>query len=210
MPAAVRQVAPALPAGCVQAPAPLHTSRVQGFASSAHGELEGSKVHVGEQQSPATVFPSSHCSAPVIWPSPQTLPGVVVVVVLLGLVVVVLCLVVVVIASVDVVGLVLVVVVAGQSRQHGSVGARWTSAGGTIDDPVREGTGGDRCWRRFCAVALSIPRMVIVELAWTVLVPLTASPTAGPCAESRPDEVMLTPHPARRIEPPTSPPSLRS
>src|SRR5262249_39210825 len=183
---------------------------VEGCVAAAQGELAGSKVHVGEQQTPAAVFPSSHCSAPVIWPSPQTLARVVVVV--LGLVVVVvLALVVVVVASVDVVGLVVVVVVTGQLRQHGSVGSSWTSGGGGIDDPVSEGTGSDRCWRRFCAVALSVPRMVIVELAWTMLVPLVGSPaTAGPCAESRPADVMFTPHPARRIEPPTSEPSLRS
>src|SRR4029453_11728875 len=84
MPAAGRQVAPWLPAGCVHAPAPLQTSRVQALGSSAQGELADSKVHVGEQQSPLTVLPSSHCSVPVTCPLPHTFVRVVVVLVDVG------------------------------------------------------------------------------------------------------------------------------
>src|SRR5262249_7899102 len=49
-------------AGCSQWPAPSHTSRVQAFPSSAHAVLGASKRHVGEQQSPGSVFPSSQSS----------------------------------------------------------------------------------------------------------------------------------------------------
>src|SRR5262249_58751792 len=124
---------------------------VEGCVAAAQGELAGSKVHVGEQQTPAAVFPSSHCSAPVIWPSPQTLARVVVVV--LGLVVVVvLALVVVVVASVDVVGLVVVVVCTGGLRQHGSGGSSWTGGGGGVGGRGGDGRGRDRGRGRVSAV----------------------------------------------------------
>src|SRR5213082_2826614 len=57
-PAAGRQTAPAFPAGCAQAPAPSHWSRLQGFRSGAHGvpagsrQLWGVSLHVREHSGP--------------------------------------------------------------------------------------------------------------------------------------------------------------
>jgi hypothetical protein len=47
-PAAARQVAPALPAGCVQVPEPLHTSRVHTFESAVQGVFAGSFPSAGQ------------------------------------------------------------------------------------------------------------------------------------------------------------------
>src|SRR5947208_4820422 len=54
------------------APAPLQALLVQTLAA-VQGEPSGSNVHVGEQQSPARVLPSSHCSPTSRTPLPQTL-----------------------------------------------------------------------------------------------------------------------------------------
>jgi hypothetical protein len=108
--------------------------------------------------------------------------------------VVVVC-VVVVTADVEVVLVVVVVVVViGQLTQHGSDGVSWSVAAGwmTAFDPI-VGGGAILYWRRFCTPALSIPLMVIVELAWMVLVPANKPP--GPSAESTPDGVMFTVQP---------------
>jgi hypothetical protein len=144
-PAAARQVVPAFPAGWVQAPPPLQTSRVQGLLSLAHAASTASNRHVAEQQSPPTVLPSSHCSAPVTTPLPQTLLTEVVVVLVVDVVVVVGGRVVVVpmmvVLVVDVV--VVVVVGGGQLTQQGSVGRSVRIAGGVLG-PVTEGAG---AWR---------------------------------------------------------------
>lgn len=47
---------------------------------SLHEVATGSKRHCGEQQSPGSVLPSSHCSGAVMSPSPQTIRGVSVIV----------------------------------------------------------------------------------------------------------------------------------
>jgi hypothetical protein len=47
-PAAARQVAPALPAGCVQVPEPLQTSSVQTFVSAVQGVFAGSFRSAGQ------------------------------------------------------------------------------------------------------------------------------------------------------------------
>src|SRR5438552_12009282 len=54
------------------APAPLQALLVQTLAA-VQGEPSGSNLHVGEQQSPARVLPSSHCSPASRTPLPQTL-----------------------------------------------------------------------------------------------------------------------------------------
>jgi hypothetical protein len=61
-PAAGRHTVPALPAGWVQTPVALQTSDVHGLLSLVHVPPDGSNWQVGEQQSPATLLPSSHCS----------------------------------------------------------------------------------------------------------------------------------------------------
>src|SRR5439155_18735358 len=53
------------------APAPLQALLVQTLAA-VQGEPSGSNVHVGEQQSPASLLPSSHCSPTSRTPLPQT------------------------------------------------------------------------------------------------------------------------------------------
>jgi hypothetical protein len=47
-PAAARHIAPALPAGCVQVPAPSQTSRVQTFESAVQGAFAGSFRSAGQ------------------------------------------------------------------------------------------------------------------------------------------------------------------
>ena len=54
------------------APAPLQALLVQTLAA-VQGEPSGSNLHVGEQQSPARVLPSSHCSPTSRTPLAQTL-----------------------------------------------------------------------------------------------------------------------------------------
>src|SRR5436853_6958425 len=52
-------------------PAPLQALLVQMLAA-VQGEPSGSNAHVGEQQSPASLLPSSHCSPTSRTPLPQT------------------------------------------------------------------------------------------------------------------------------------------
>lgn len=75
-------------------------------------------------------------------------------------------------------------------------------------DPPSDGAGAARCWSRFCDVALSVPLIVIVELACTMLKPACVPP--GPCAESSPCDVTFTAHPVRKIVPPNWLPSAWS
>ena len=66
--------------------------------------------------------------------------------------------------------MVVVVVVTGQLRQHGSVGSSWIAGADDGLGSGRTGAGAKRCCSRLpCAVAFSFPAMVMVELACTVL-----------------------------------------
>src|SRR5438094_10475674 len=72
-PAAARQAAPALPAGCWQvALVPLHWSRVQGLPSSVQAAFALAKVQFILQQEPFPfAAPRSHCSPDSTVPLPQ-------------------------------------------------------------------------------------------------------------------------------------------
>src|SRR5262245_7225786 len=123
-PAAGLHTAPAFPGACWQVPVALQRSRVQGLLSLVHALPPGSNWQVGEQQSPATWLPSSHCSpADTTW-SPQMPCGRVLVVVVPP-------------TTVD------VVVVTGQLTQQGRFGSSWIVAAGvtTAREPIA-GAGG--------------------------------------------------------------------
>jgi hypothetical protein len=119
----VRQVSGGSHRPARQASTPLQTS------PSLHGAPSGSTAQSGEQQSPESVLPSSHCSPASTLPSPQRGGGIVVLVVVVLVVVVlvvdvvvvdvVVVVVVVVLVVVDVVVVVVVVLVVvggGQTR----------------------------------------------------------------------------------------------
>src|SRR3989454_108699 len=74
---AVVQALPSLHAATVgvpppHTPAPSHVAAVRQGVGLAQGAPAGSNWHVDEQQSPATVLPSSHCSPGSRTPLPQT------------------------------------------------------------------------------------------------------------------------------------------
>jgi hypothetical protein len=52
-------------------PSPSHRSSVQSLSSLSHGLPFASNVQVAEQQSPAKLLPSSHCSPESSWPLPH-------------------------------------------------------------------------------------------------------------------------------------------
>src|SRR5262249_55762084 len=60
---------------CRHTPVPLHWSFVHTLPSLVHAVPGASSVQVGEQQSPASVLPSSHVSPASITPLPQTTTG---------------------------------------------------------------------------------------------------------------------------------------
>src|SRR5262245_25468541 len=94
-----------------------------------------------------------------------------------------------------------VVVVTGQSTQQGMLESCWIVGGGVIVAPVVTGAGGWRYARMFWSPAFSVPAIVMVEPAWTMLTPAPGVPATGPVDDSSPLDSMFTVHPERKMFP---------
>src|SRR5262245_11839603 len=103
-----------------------------------------------------------------------------------------------------------VVVVTGQSTQQGMLESCWIVGGGVIVAQVVTGAGGWRYARMFWSPAFSVPAIVMVEPAWTMLTPAPGVPATGPVDDSSPLDSMFTVHPERKMFPASWVESTRS